>query len=112
MDEALARRRGTRTLVALLLFPPLAPVAWAWWSGDDRPRHLRAPLFRLGLSLLVAAPLPLLSLVVLAALGREGPHDPRLAGVLLLAGWTVATICMTAGATLVELERRRAAADR
>jgi hypothetical protein len=112
MDEAAQRRRGTRTLVALLLLPPLAPLAWAWWSGANRVRFLRAPLLRIGLALFGVAPLPIAYLVLRTMAGSASPGDPRAAGLALLGGWTLATICMTAGVTLVEVAiRRDAAAD-
>lgn len=97
-----AARRQRATLLGLLLFPPLAPAAWAWWAGADRPRFTGNLAFRAGALGFVLVPIG----VVGAALTGAG-RDPVHLATALVAGWTAATVAMTAGVTWVELALRR-----
>lgn len=97
-----AARRQRVTLVGLVLFPPLAPAAWAWWAGADRPRFTANAAFRAGALLFGLVPVGVVG-AALAGLGRDPVH----LATALVAGWTAATVAMTAGVTWVELALRR-----
>ena len=104
-----AKRRSTAALVGLLVLPPLAPLAWIWYSQADRPRYWKSSLVRAGLALLVLSLVPAVATVGLAATGQESafPFDPVASGTALLVGWTLSTVLLTAGVTLTERALRR-----
>ena len=100
---AMQKRRATVALVALLLFPPLAPLAWGVLSGELRPVYLRSWLLWGGVAVAIASIIPLRSLLVgdPTAWITNPQSFPMGPGLLLLAGCAVSTLLMTASAVLV-----------
>ncbi len=104
-------RRQTATWIALLILPPFAPLVWLWLSGSDRPRFLSSWLVRTGLAVLVLSPVPLVAVMVAAALGLTDDPNPNPIGfgLLFVAATVLSTVLLTAGVLLTERELRRGA---
>ncbi len=96
-------------MVCVLLVPPLAPLVWIGLGGPDRTRFLRSWLVRIGIALMVLAPLPLMSVIIASEFGwsRDANPNPIGFGLLFVALTVVATVLLTAGTLLTELAIRR-----
>lgn len=72
------------TLLLALTLSPLAIVAWVWLSGDQRAVYWRSWGVKGGLWVAVVAALPLLGMIVAAALGLWPDPNPNPVGLGLL----------------------------
>ena len=87
------------TILLALLAPPLALVAWIGLSGSQRRVYLRSGWVRWGFGVFIGSALPLLAVILAAALGLTSDPNPNPIGLglLFLAGGLVGTILVAIG---------------
>lgn len=103
-------RRALLTLACTLLAPPLAPLAWIFASGEERPIYLRSKWVRVGLGCMALSALPLLVVGVFGyRLGLTADPDPNPIGLglLFLAGAVIGAILVALGAFTTAAAIRR-----
>ena len=96
------------TILFALLAPPLALVAWIGLSGSRRRDYLRSGWVRWGFGLVIGSALPLLAVVIAAALGWTSDPNPNPIGLglLFLAGGLIGTILVAIGIIVVASRSR------
>jgi hypothetical protein len=97
------------TILLLLAAPPLALVSWILLSGGERPGYLRSAWIRWGFGIIVVGALPLLAVILAAALGLTSDPNPNPVGLGLLffAAGVIGFILLFVG-ILVHARRRSA----
>jgi hypothetical protein len=95
------------TILFALLAPPIALVAWIVLSGSQRRVYLRSGWVRWGFGLAIGSALPLLAIILAAALGLTSDPNPNPIGLglLFLAGGLVGTILVAIGIIVVANRR-------
>jgi hypothetical protein len=91
------------TILFALFAPPLALVAWIALSGSRRRVYLRSGWVRWGFGIFIGAALPLLAVIIAAALGLTSDPNPNPVGLglLFLAGGLVGTVLVAIGIVVV-----------
>lgn len=87
------------TAILIFVAPPLAPVAWILLSGGLRSVYFRSPWVRAGAAIFAACTLPLLGVILLAAirLWPDPNPNPVGLGLLFVAGAVVSCVLLIVG---------------
>lgn len=95
------------TAILIFVAPPLAPVAWILFSGSKRAAYCRSPWIRAGAAIFAAGTLPLLTVILLAAVRLWPDPDPNPVGLglLFVAGAVLACVLLIIGIIRVETQR-------
>jgi hypothetical protein len=103
IDDQPSNLRIPAALLIGLAMPPLGLLAWIALSGSRRSDYLRSTWVRWGLAVGVGSALPLLAVVVTAAVGLWPDPNPNPIGLglLMFAGGVLATILLGVGILLV-----------
>ena len=95
------------TAILIFVAPPLAPVTWIVLSGGKRAAYWRSPWIRSGAATFAAGTLPLLTVILLAAvrLWPDPNPNPVGLGLLFVAGAVLAWVLRIVGIIRVETQR-------
>ncbi len=93
------------TAILIFVAPPLAPAAWILLSGSKRSVYFQSPWIRGGAAVFAAGTLPLLTVILLAAvhLWPDPNPNPVGLGLLFIVAAVLACVLLIIGIIRVEI---------